>query len=94
MKAENSAPSQTQAPLTPFLLSLACLTVSWMAWFSPLCATKPILNAFALHYIGVNTIVFYTNLSILAVFSLPVANLIKAPSKQILNDKVSKIRST
>ena len=52
------------------LFQLFSLYILQFAWWSPLCAFRQLLNAFALEYRTVNISVFYVNLGLLGALSL------------------------
>jgi hypothetical protein len=52
------------------LFQLLSLYILQLSWWSPLCAFRQLLNAFALEYRTINISVFYVNLGLLGVLSL------------------------
>lgn len=53
--------------------NLGFLLTLQIAWFSPLPATKVILNTYGRRYTDVNMLVFYVNLAIQGFFSMIIA---------------------
>lgn len=64
------------------LFHILSLYILQFAWWSPLCAFRQLLNAFALEYRTVNISVFYVNLGLLGVLSLLFAKIKSVASNE------------